>query len=98
MHHGLTISDLGDGTLIFKVDTSIGQPLLRVEPLGLLPRRRIAAMHPDKNDPPGWRWKFERRKISGDLRCRAYALQRGRLPGRARRQSSIYRLATTRSG
>src|SRR5918994_4037403 len=97
MHHGLTIADLGDRTLILKVDSLIGQPLQRVEPLGVLPCRRIATVHPDKNDPSGWRRNFERRKISGELLRRVGALERGGFPARAKRQGSTGCLATHRS-
>ena len=71
------IRNLGDRPGILEVDSLLRQPLLRVKPLRVIPRRRITAVHSDKDDSSGWRWNVEGTKISGDLRCRVYARLKG---------------------
>ena len=94
MHHRLTVRDLSNRPLILEVDSLIRQPLLRVKPLGVVPCRRIAAMHSDKDDPSRGRRNIEGRKIGGDLCGRIYALEGGCLPRGAKRQTRTDGLAT----
>ena len=44
------VGDAIDFYLVLKIDGAVGRPKLRIEPRGLFPRRRVAAVNADKDD------------------------------------------------
>ena len=80
MHHRLTIRNLAESILILEIDGLIRQPLLRIKPRGVVPRRRIVAMHSDKDDPPVRRRNVKGGKFSSYPSRRIYPLECGSWP------------------